>query len=476
MAADNAPLAALTPLICGLMDEIPANRWTAARAREYLRQCGPREGRTSPVSPGRGSPRPQDSDCMVRDGLAYVLKSMTPEQSRLWKSSGAASATDACNVQHGASGVLAILVRAAKIAEEPGLREAVRTAAEWINERLDSVPRILPGLYFGRSGTAWALHDAAAYLDEPAMAARAVRLAKRVPIADWGSADVTHGLAGAGLAHLHLWQATGLDGLLQRAMLCADAVLAAARGRGTQTLWPISRAFGTSLAGLEHYGFAHGVAGAGTFLMYAGVAGKQDSYLAAALAAGDTLSEAARLTADGAWWPAAAGDDPADPGFQHWCSGASGIGAFLIRLWHVTGEARFLGLAERAAVTVRRRRWQAGNSACCGLAGDGEFLLDMACLTGQLKYTRWADEIAELLYARRVYLDGLAVAHGEGSGLVSAGYNSGLSGIVGFLMRLSHHGSRMWMPDTLLPPRQAPVCPAAAGGRAGRNEPAPDAR
>jgi lantibiotic modifying enzyme len=340
----------------------------------------------------------------------------------------------------------------------------VATAARWIDERLGAIPRILPGLYFGRSGTAWALHDAADYLGDAEMASRAIGLAERVPVADWGNPDICHGLAGAGLAHLHLWQATGQDRLRQRAILCAEAVLGAARSRGTETVWPIPATFDSSLAGLEHYGFAHGVAGAGAFLMYAAAAGnhaasgKGERFLAAAVAAGHTLLQAARpdtegtgSDAEGAWWPADVNPNPADPEIQHWCSGASGIGTFLIRLWRVTGDGRFLDLAERAAVTVRRRRWHVGNSVCHGLAGDGEFLLDMAQFTGQEKYTEWALEIAGLLYARRVYLDGLAIAYGDDPTKVTVDFGTGLSGVLGFLLRLSHQGPRPFMPDVLLP-------------------------
>jgi hypothetical protein len=441
MASDNAALAALAPLIHGLMDEVPGNRWTVTRAAAFLTPA-PRT-RLAPHEPE------PDLDALVGDGLKHVLRAMTPGGARLWASGDFGTDTDPGNVQHGAAGILSVLVRADQ-AGETGLRDAVATAAGWIDERLEAVTRILPGLYFGRSGTAWALHDAARHLGDPEMASRAIGLAERVPVEGWGNPDVCHGLAGAGLAQLHLWQATGIDSLCERAMLCADAVLGAARSRGAEIMWPIPTSFDSSLAGLEHYGFAHGVAGAGAFLLYAAAAGNQESYLDAAVAAGHTLRRAARTDAEGAWWPAVAKPNPADPEIQHWCSGASGIGTFVIRLWHVTGDGRFLDLAERAAVTVRRRRWQVGNSACHGLAGDGEFLLDMNQFTGHEKYREWALEMAAVIHARRVYLDGLAVAHGDDPMKITADFGTGLSGVLGFLVRLRHQGPRPFMPDALL--------------------------
>jgi serine/threonine protein kinase len=455
MAAGNEPLAALTPLILGLMDEVPGRRWPVTRALEFL--AGREHVRPASADAPAVPSGPPDLDALISDGLAHVLRTMTPGgPPRLWTSGAFGTDTDPCNVHHGAAGVLAVLTRAARAGEQPGLRDALVSAAGWIDERLDTIPRLLPGLYFGRSGTAWALHDAAACLGDAELASRAIGLAERVPVTGWGNPDICHGLAGAGLAHLHLWHATGLDSLRQRAMRCAEAVLGAARGDGTETLWPVPATFESALAGTEHYGFAHGVAGAGAFLMYAAAAGNQDRFLSGAVAAGHTLCRAARRDADRAWWPASAKPDPAEPDIQHWCSGASGIGTFLIRLWRVTGDERFLDLAERAAVTVRLRRWHAGNSVCHGLAGDGEFLLDMAQFTGQPKYLDWAGEMAALIWARRVYLDGLAVTHGDDPIQVTADFSTGQSGVLGFLIRLRHPRPRSWLPDALLSPLSLP--------------------
>lgn len=451
VAQDNAALAALAPLIQGLMREEPEHRWTVSQAREFLRERLPPLTPAIPASPPADRAREPDLDEMIRDGLTHMLTAMTPGQPRLWASDDVGTRTDPCNVQHGAAGILAVLVRAAQVREQADVHDAVRTTADWIGERLDPVQRLLPGLYYGRSGTAWALHDAAAHLGDAKLASLAIDLAEQLPVTGGGNPDVAHGLAGAGLTYLQLWHTTGLGGLRRRAIACAEAALHAARTRGSETTWPIPNTLDSKLAGHEHYGFAHGVAGIGAFLMYAAVAEQQDRFLAAAAAAGHTLSRAAVADSDGARWPVEPGQDLGKPGLQHWCSGASGIGTFLIRLWRVTGDRRFLDLAEMAAITVRRQRWRVGNSACHGLAGDGEFLLDMARFTGQDKYTEWAHQIAAVIYDRRVYLDGLAVTFGDDPVMVTPDFNTGLAGIVGFLLRLRHPGPRWWMPDSLLP-------------------------
>lgn len=473
MGQGNAALAMLAPLISGLMEESPERRWTVARAREWLGAAGelnllgsPRSPRSrrparSPRLPAASLCRPQDFDSLILDGLAYLVLTMTPGSARLWESGDFGATTDPCNVQHGAAGVLAVLTRAGRLGRHDGaaagtdLPAAIRATADWVCERLETVPRVLPGLYFGRAGTAWALHDAAQFLGDSAMASRAIGIAEMLPVAEWGNPDIAHGLAGAGLTCLHLWQSTGLVSLRQRARRYAEVVLAAARERDGQTLWPIPATFNSSLAGIEHYGFAHGVAGVGAFLLYTAMAENEERLLAAALAAGRTLDKAAQIAGNAAYWPAGAQDAEGPGGMQHWCSGASGAGTFLIRLWHVTADARFRDLADLAAATVHQRRWRAGNSVCHGLAGDGEFLLDMADFTGEEKYAAWAQEIACVIYSRRSYLDGLAVTYGENPEEITADFNTGLSGVLGFLLRLRHRGPRLWMPDDLLPARAA---------------------
>lgn len=381
MSQDNGELAALAPLILGLMDSDPGQRWPLDRARKFLRgdaaQPAPR-ARPTRLARHAGPP---DLAGIVHDGQAHLLRTLNPDLPLLWPSTDAGNRADPCSVQYGAAGVVAVLARTDRGVGDPGLRAGTAAAPAWIADRLAAVPRVLPGLYFGRSGTAWALHDVARHLGDENLAAQAATLAESVPVTDWG--------------------------------------------------------------------FAHGVAGAGTFLLYSGVAAKDENLVAAALSAGYTLSRAAVTDGGAARWPAGPAES-AGQSLQHWCSGASGIGTFLIRLWHVTRDRRFLDLADAAAVTVVRQRWQVGNAACHGLAGDGEFLLDMARITGEQKYLDWAHQIAAVLFARRVYIAGLAVVAGEVPTKVTAAYNTGNAGVLGFLDRLLHHGPRLWMPDELL--------------------------
>ncbi|MCT9933603.1 class IV lanthionine synthetase LanL [Planotetraspora sp. A-T 1434] len=491
IASRMPALRSLSPLVRGLMRDDPEERWSLKQTRDFLAAAG-RPGRRRTEGPPitmKRTLRDATTDTLreavgdvmkerlLADGLRHVLRTMTPEGPRLWKAGAFGDTTDPCNVQHGAGGVLAVLTRSAQVlggdphgiphrdrhgdlrgdlhgdlrGDDLGaeLREGVAAVAGWIGGRLFDIPRVLPGLYFGRSGTAWALHDAARFLGDDHMAARAVELAKRVPV-EWPNPDICHGAAGAGMAQLHLWTSTGDPEPARRAVLAADCVLNAARERDGHLMWPIPATFDSSLAGLTHYGFAHGVAGAGTFLLYAGLATGRPEYLRAAHRAGETLEAVADVEDGAAWWPSGEAGEPSRSRLRHWCSGSSGVGTFLIRLWRATGERRFRDLAEAAAVAIRRDRWYSSVSACHGLAGDGEFLLDLAGFTGDRRYRDWAEELATVMYARHAVRDGLLVLPDESGMHVHVGYNTGLSGALGFLLRLRHGGPRWWMPDELL--------------------------
>lgn len=391
---------------------------------------------------------PAARDALLADGLAHLVASMADpggDPERLWPSGAFGRTTDPCNVQHGAAGVLAALVRADRVLDLPQVRAAAAAAGRWIGGRLDDVPRLLPGLYFGRAGTAWALYDAARHLGDEELAAGALRTALALPVR-WPNPDVCHGAAGAGFAQLHLWRATGDERFLARAQSCADGLAEAVERDGDRVFWPVPDDFDSAMAGMRHFGFAHGVAGVGAFLLAAGTATGRADHVDLAVAAGDTLAAEAERGPWGARWRDSRDSAPGQGMLYHWCSGASGVGTFLIRLWQAHGDPRFRQLAEEAGAAVRHARWVSPSAACHGLAGNGHFLLDLADAVGG-PYRAWADDLAAALYARHGLADGRRVLPDESGAEVRADYQTGLSGCVDFLLRLAHGGPRPWLAD-----------------------------
>ncbi|WP_424530265.1 class IV lanthionine synthetase LanL [Sphaerisporangium viridialbum] len=454
----DAVATALAPLVLGLMREDPARRWDLERVKAFLSETVSVPA-PSPATEGGHRLATSEQDRLLRDGLAHILRTMSPHtadpeaRGPLWPVSGFGATSDPCAVQYGSAGVLALFASlsaadGSAATPDAGSREklvaALRDAAGWTVRRLAGEHRPSPGLYFGRAGIAWSLYEAGRALGDESLREAGADLAMGLP-SSWPNPDVCHGLAGTGLAMLHFWQATGDARFGDRAGDCADELLKAARRTPGTVLWQIPVDFDSGLAGVTHYGFAHGVAGIGAFLLAAGTALDRDDCRETALAAGETLLAAADYQGDAAGWK----DGPDGVGkLPHWCNGASGVGTFLIRLYAATGDPRFRDAARAAAVSVHAHRTSSGTSACHGLAGDGQFLLDMAAVLGEPVYHELAEELAACLWLRAVIRDGLLVVPDENLTDVTVGWNTGLAGVLDFLHRLRHGGPRPWMADT----------------------------
>ncbi|MEC3992716.1 lanthionine synthetase LanC family protein [Actinacidiphila sp. DG2A-62] len=234
---------------------------------------------------------------------------------------------------------------------------------------------------------------------------------------------------------------------LERVAECADALAAAADRTADRVIWQIPPDFDSKLAGIRHLGFAHGVAGIGAFLLAAADATGQRSALELAVTAGQTLAAEAERGPVGARWRSDVDEKPGSGLIYHWCSGSSGVGTFLLRLWQATGDERHLRLAREAAQAVRAAAWTSPTAVCHGLAGDGEFLLDLAAAQPDGAYRAWAEDLATVLYSRHAVVGGLRLVPDESAAAFTAGYQTGTAGVISFLLRLDHGGPRPWMAD-----------------------------
>ncbi|MEU5434884.1 class IV lanthionine synthetase LanL [Streptomyces sp. NPDC020719] len=444
LSPGNAAARHCAPIILALLDHEPERRPTLAAVREFFTGRG---GRTTASGGPLPAVRLTDTGMteLITGAVEHLLATMEPDSTdRLWPTSKSAAVTDPLNIQHGAAGILGVLVRAYEADREPRLRDAIRTAVEWIDRRVGLEPRYLPGLHFGRSGTAWALLEAGRILGDDRTLRRAAELAGNVPVR-WDNPDVCHGMAGTGLTQLRFWEATGDNGFLDRVRQAADGLVGAAVEQDGRHLWPIPKGFLLSSHDISHYGFAHGAAGVGAFLLAAARATGDDGYLRQAVQAAETLISVAEVEDGAAYWRVA---DTGGLRRSHWCSGSSGVGTFLVQLWRDTGADVYRELADQAAVAVRRSRWHSGTTQCHGLAGDGDFLLDMVEATGDQRYRDWAEELAASLDMRHVLRDGRKVVPDETGKDVQADFGTGFSGVLAFLLRLRGGGPRLWLPQT----------------------------
>jgi len=427
----------LSRVIKGLMRTDPAERMPLAEVVELTE---------SPAPALTGSREllwaPEQWDELVEGALGHLVDTAAGEPApRPWPETGFGELNEPCSVQHGLAGTLAVL---AKLSENgTHVEQLYDIVLSRILGHLDGQHHRLPGLYFGFSGTAWALYDAGRALGRPDLTDRALRLVKSLIMA-WPNPDVTHGLSGLGTCFLYLAGETGDAELARRAVHCAESVLAAANPGPDGLLWTIPMSFDSDLAGYRSYGFAHGVAGIGAFLLAAaGAAGRED-FADAARRCGDTLLTASSVDAGAVHWPDCPGASRAP---VWWCNGSAGIGTFLCRLYSETGDERYLEASIGAARAVMATRQWAGTAYCHGLPGNGDFLLDLAGATGDPTYRAWAESIAQLMWARRIYRNGRAVLPDEGGKDVTSGYGAGISGQLAFLTRLRFGGRRLFHPD-----------------------------
>ena len=176
---------------------------------------------------------------------------------------------------------------------------------------------------------------------------------------------------------------------------------------------------------------------------------RRPEYLDAADAAGATLIRAAEYGPWGARWRTDRSSPPGQGMLYHLCSGASGVGTFLVRLWAHTKDSQTLELVTAAAEAVYQTRWSAGPSVCHGLAGNGEFLLDLSDVldatdTSAAHYRDWVDDLGAVMFARHTVRAGRVLVPDETGMQVTVDYQVGLAGSIAFLLRLGHGGCRPW--------------------------------
>ncbi|MEJ2579601.1 MAG: lanthionine synthetase LanC family protein, partial [Kineosporiaceae bacterium] len=417
--------------------------------------------------------------------VSYLRDTMgPPDADRLWPVSCVHGAPDPGIVQLGAAGVLGPLTRYVALTGDPRARETVAAAARWLRLRSGPDVQRAPGLYFGSAGIAWALYEAGRLLDDDGLTRHALDLAATLPT-DPPTPDITHGTAGIGFALLHLGRRAGRPDLIDRAGACADTLVATAPTGAARTgvpssaagdvanrratddedvLWGTPAAFDSRLAGGRFYGFAHGTAGIGAFLL---ATGRPDAVHLAHRAA-RTLHARAVTSGGLAQWGAGPGDPPTAP---YWCHGASGIGTFLTRLHRASGDGRSAELAVLAGNAVLANSSRGVLGQCHGLAGNGEFLLDLAETTDRTVYRGLAARLARVILASGARR-GESLVFPDEAGGVSATWADGAAGILSFLLRLRYGGPRPWTVEQagseLHTPGSAPVAEAGAGLAAGK--------
>jgi len=447
--------AGIQTLLLGLMNEEPERRLTASAARRALAVAQQPPQRTPPRAHSAAGAGLDYANCRLDDeqlqeavygSVGYLLATMNPaDDERLWQTSCAQGAPDPCILQLGAAGVLGVLTRYFELTGDQRLPEAITTAGRWIARRVEVDAKRPPGLYFGEAGTAWALYEAGRAVGDNLLVEQALAVAGRLPVSS-DNPDLTHGTAGIGLTFLHLWLRTRNEKFAEQAGRSADSLVAFASEEPSGISWGTPAAFESRLAGGRFHGFAHGTAGVGYFLLAMALATGRSDCLEFANRAGETLLANAAVDDGVAQWGSGPGDPPTAP---YWCHGSAGIGSFLNRLHHATGDDRYGKIADLSTQAVMENSWRGVLGQCHGVAGNGDFLLDMAEGADDQRYEGMAHQLARIIFASRAYREGQVVFPDE-RGEPSPTWGDGVSGVLAFLLRLQHRSPRLWMVDSLL--------------------------
>lgn len=193
----------------------------------------------------------------------------------------------------GAAGIALFLMELSAATGDEHFLALAEEAGNWLLTQIPMIPDILPGLHFGSAGVAAAL----CRLAKPCQREEFLDAARSVAIElipeRTTMPDMTHGWAGMGLLHLLLFETTGDLVHLGYASDFGEALRIAAYPLKNGIGWLHPQGPHTGLSGSMLSGFAHGAAGIGYFLLELWRLTRDRRYLDLALGAACWLASCA---------------------------------------------------------------------------------------------------------------------------------------------------------------------------------------
>lgn len=278
----------------------------------------------------------------------------------------------------------------------PSLFSRAKHAAQWLLQGESTTDIGMPGLHFGEAGVALALWEMkkAGLIDMPHETCAPITHAAFAHASLWP--DITHGMAGQGLAALHMLEGENGAEVARIAHDCAERLMASQKADGS---WAMPDGV-PGMSGETLSGFAHGVAGIGYFLVeYARRTGSKQAK-AACLNAAEWLESAAHVQANGrlTWHYS----DKNHAIWQWWCHGAMGISTFFRALWQLTGKNHYRALLEKSLYLPVEGFYAPNLTLCHGMSGLGLHLLEAFIATQNPRFLKDAEHIIEHLLSRAI--------------------------------------------------------------------------
>ena len=258
------------------------------------------------------------------------------------------------------------------------------------------------------------------------------------------STDIVSGSAGIGLFLLYAANTLKDDTATWLAIQAADRLIELGVPDSGGTKWAMNPAAARLMPN-----FAHGTAGIAYFLAAVSKATGGRRFLDAALSGGRYLQAIAKTEGDICLVPHNQ-PDGLDLYYLSWCHGPAGTARLFYQLSQVTGDKSWMTWVHRSANGVltsgipeqRTPGFWNNVSQCCGSAGVAQFMLDLYGVTREPKYLAFAEKMTADLVAR-------ATRDEKGTRWVQAehrvrpelliaqtGYMQGAAGIGTWLLRL----------------------------------------
>jgi serine/threonine protein kinase len=417
---------AIADMILALMAPEPARRPRPADTLEVV-SCLP--ARPAP-------PEPQD---LTHDYKAVVKGICThlndvatfARQDRLFPADQKQFTTNPLSLAWGAGGIGHALSR---ITGSP--REDI---ANWILRHKISPERYAPGLYAGLSGIAWCLAE----MGQGKEAEKVLQSTFNHPLLTH-STDVFYGIAGWGLTCLRFFTETGDQLYLEKATMAGKHLLETCRPSQGLCHW--------GEKDRTPIGFAHGASGIACFLLYLYLATGDEQFLATGRSGLEYDLSQAVTTKDGgvSWRESAQGKSPLYP---YWQYGSAGIGMSVLRYWRLLRNPEYLAILEKIYVDTDRK-YAVFPGKLMGLSGLGDFLLDMYEVAHEARFLQSAHKVAEGIMQFQVERRGIAFP-GDSISRLSCSYGNGSAGIALFLNRLLGEKGSPFMLDSFFHAREA---------------------
>lgn len=321
-----------------------------------------------------------------------------------------------------------------QITQNRQYHQYAREVLEWILNHTPYVSGETPeSLYFGYGAVPWALAQTADALEDKPLLRVAENLALEMTRHDPVQTNISHGAAGLGLMLLEVHHLGGCAELLTRADELGEMILQQEkRTKDGLSMWEVKD---KSEKKIHHsYGFSHGVAGIGYFLLALAKLTGKDEYYSAVKRIVHTLERTSCEGKNGVrLWPAS--PEKPDALWVHWCNGSAGIGRFLLTAAEALQDQGCYRLGQQAADAVARSTIFASFGQCHGIAGNGDFLLTANRIFPG-RYEAKLKEYTQSLYVLRS--DGqedLWMWPLEDMESFSPDYMTGYMGIYSFLLR-----------------------------------------